>query len=168
VKIPCLILALLISFSLSFPPCQAKRAYMWTDEKGVHHISDQPPPKDIHATSFSTDRASPKENAGVSETRQPANLPQEETALTTTDHAKKTDSSSSGTANPASQEPPTYRNMADLSREEQARVVVLKAREDRTKQYYEQASSEEERRRWKEELDSIEAEAKNILEPKGR
>ena len=55
-RISCLIPILAVSFVLVFCSCYAKRAYMWTDELGIPHISDQPPPKGVDAQSFSTER----------------------------------------------------------------------------------------------------------------
>jgi hypothetical protein len=167
-KISCLLTVLALLFALSTSPGHAKRAYMWTDEKGVHHISDQPPPKGVDTTSFSADREYPEVEASGSEPGQTGDLQNKEPGPKKTDETRNTVTSPSTTSEPDSKKAPKYRDVANLTREEQARIVVLKASEERTKQYYERASSEEDRRRWKAELDRIEAEAKKILEPKGR
>jgi len=165
-KIFCLVQALAISLFLSVSPCHANRVYMWTDEKGVAHISDQAPPKDVEATSFSTEKDYPEAAAREAEDQQQA------APKPMGSESKKKDRSGQSDSNPADntrQEvqkapKPQYRDQASLSNDERIRLLVLEASKEHANKLYSTSSSEDERRRWKAELDKIQAEEKKILE----
>ena len=50
-----LIVSLLVILSVA-SPLNAKKLYTWTDEKGVTHITDQPPPQSAEIKDVSTYR----------------------------------------------------------------------------------------------------------------
>jgi hypothetical protein len=161
--------ALAISLLLTLSLCHAGRAFMWTDEQGVAHISDQAPPKGVEATSFSTDTDHPEAAAGEAEDKQ--QVPSQRIGS----GSDSTKNDRSGKGNPPSpadntrQEvqkapKPKYRDEASLSRDEKVRLLFLDASKQHATKLYGTSSSEDERRRWKAELDKIQAEEKKILE----
>jgi hypothetical protein len=165
-KIFWLLQALAISLLLTLSPCQAKRAYMWTDEQGVAHISDQAPPKGVEATSFSTEKDYPEAVAREAEDQQPAAPQPMGSSSKKKDRSGQSDSSPADSTRQAVQEAPKpkYRDPASLTTDEKLRLLVLEASKDHAAKLYSTSSSEDERRQWKAELDKIQAEEKRILE----
>lgn len=50
---------LLLLFCLMASPAEAQRVFKWTDDKGIVHYSDKPPPEDVEAETFRV-RAEPQ------------------------------------------------------------------------------------------------------------
>jgi hypothetical protein len=165
-KIFCLVQTLVILLLLILSPCHAKRAYMWTDEQGVAHISDQTPPKDVEATSFSTEKDYPEATAREAEYQQQAAPQPMGFGSKKKDRSGQSDSSPADNTRQEVQKAPKpqYRDQASLSNDERIRLLVLEASKEHADKLYSTSSSEDERRRWKAELDKIQAEKKKILE----
>jgi hypothetical protein len=166
-RIFCLIQVLAVSFFLILTPCHAKRAYMWTDEQGVAHISDQAPPKGVEATGFSTERDHPEADAGEAEYQEQAGSQPIEAGSRNKDQTgQKSDSNQADNTRQDAQKAPKskYRDEASLSKDEKIRLLVLETSKEHASKLYNTASSDDERRRWKAELDKIHAEEKSILE----
>ena len=142
-KIFCLVQALAISLFLSVSPCHANRVYMWTDEQGVAHISDQAPPKDVDAASFPTERDYPEADAGEAEDQQQAAPQPMEASSKKKDQSGQSDSGSAGNARQEVQKAPKskYRDEASLSRDEKIRLLVLEASKEHAGKLYNTASS---------------------------
>jgi hypothetical protein len=162
----CIILALPLLLPLIFAPCHAKRAYMWTDEQGVAHITDQAPPKGVEARSFSMERDNPKVDAGVAEAQGEAASQLMESKSREKDPNPQNDSNQSGSTHQGPEEgpQPKYRDEASLSRDDKMQLLLLEASKEHASKLYNTASSDDERRRWKAELDKIQVEENKILE----
>jgi hypothetical protein len=167
-KTSCLIPILAISFCLAAGSCCAKRAYMWTDENGIPHISDQEPPQGVAARSFTTERDYPEDARAVPEEQQKLEGESPGSILTKKKDAKAVDPKAASNAGADLQKGPKNRDQATLTREEWIRLSILKTSEERAERFYNGASSEEDRRQWKAELEKIKAEQKKILEVPGR
>jgi hypothetical protein len=161
-----LIQALAVFFSLIISPCHAKRAYMWTDEQGVAHISDQGPPKGVEAASFPTERGYPEVHTGEAEAQEQAGAHPMESGSRKKDQRGQSDAAQTDNTHQDSQKVPRskYKDEASLSKDEKIRLLLLDASKDHANKLYNTASSEDERRRWKAELDRIQKEEKQILE----
>jgi hypothetical protein len=163
----CLIPVLTVSCFLVVCSCYAKRAYMWTDEKGIPHISDQAPPQGVDAQSFSVERDSVEGEGGVAgERRKPEGQPLGSASKRDND-AKPVGPKPAGNTGTDLPKTTKYRDPSTLTRTERIRLTILTTSKERAEQLYQGASSEEERVQWKTELDNIKAEEKGILEVPG-
>jgi hypothetical protein len=162
----CIIQALALSLSFILVPCHAKRAYIWTDEQGVAHITDQAPPKGVEATSFSMERDYPEVDAGVAEAQGEAGSQLMESNSRKKDPNPQNDSNQSDSTHQGPEKAPKskYRDEASLSRDDKIQLLLLQASKERASKLYDTASSDDERRRWKAELDKIQVEENKILE----
>ena len=151
---------------LVLTPCHAKRAYMWTDEQGVAHISDQAPPKGVEARSFSMDRDNRRVDAGAAEAQAEVDSQLVESKPGEKDPKPQNDSNQSDSTvqGPDKAPQPKYRDEASLSRDDKIQLLLLDASKEHASKLYDTASSDDERRRWKAELDKIQSEENKILE----
>jgi hypothetical protein len=166
-KISCLIPALVVSLFLVICSCYAGRAYMWTDENGIPHISDRPPPQGVDAKTFSGERDYLQNESAVPEGQQ---KPGGESpgSISKKNDAKPVDSNTISNTGRDLQKGPRYKDQSMLTREEWIRLSILKSSEERAERFYSSSSDEEDRRHWKVELDKIKAEQKKILEVPGQ
>jgi hypothetical protein len=166
-KSSCLIPILALSLFFISGSCDAKRAYMWTDEKGIPHISDQPPPQGVDAMSFSAERDSLQDESAVSEGLQKEEGPLQESS-SKKNSAKSVDSRPAGNTAADFQKTPQYRDPSTLTRTERIELTVLETSKDRVERLYKSSSSEEERIHWKTELEQMKAQQRKILEVPAR
>jgi len=151
IKTSCLIALLAISLFFVSCSCDAKRAYMWTDEKGIPHISDQPPPQGVNAMSFSAERDSLEDESAVPEGQQKEEG-QSQKSNSKKNSAKSVVSGPAGNTAADLQKTPQYRDPSTLTRTERIELTVLETSKERAERLYKGSSSEEERVHWKTEL----------------
>lgn len=152
-KTICLIPILTISLFFISYSCDAKRAYMWSDEHGIPHISDQPPPDGVDAVSFSAERDSQEDKSSVPEKKQKEDVPSQ----------KSNPEKNLSTSAEEVRKPPPYRDLSTLTRTERMELMILEAEKERAEGLYKRASSEEEQNHWKKEVDKMKTREKNIL-----
>jgi hypothetical protein len=140
---------------------------MWTDEKGIPHISDQPPPQGVDATSFSAERDSLEDGSAVPEGQQKEEG-QSQKSNSKKNSAKSVDSGPAGNTAADFKKTPQYRDPSTLTRTERIELTVLETSKDRAERLYKSSSSEEERIHWKTELDQMKAQERKILEVPAR
>jgi hypothetical protein len=164
-RISLLVQALAVSFLFNLSPCLGDRVYLWTDEQGVAHISDQAPPRDVDAKSLSIERVHPEIGPGGAKDQQAASQPMESDSKTKGQFGLSDSTPADNVRKEVQQAPkPKYRDEASLSRDEKIQLLLLEADKEHASKLHSTSSSEEERRRWKAELDKIRAEEKRILE----
>jgi hypothetical protein len=136
---------------------------MWTDEKGIPHISDQPPPQGVAATSFSAEKDSLADDSAVPERQQKEEEPSQE-SISKKSNAKPVDSGMPGNSAAELRKTSQYRDPSTLTRTERIELTVLEVSKERAERLYKSSSSEEERIHWKAELDQMKERERKILE----
>jgi hypothetical protein len=159
---------LFISILLITAPCHAKNIYMWTDEHGIPHISDQAPPKGVAAKVLPGERDAPQ--AWVEETTvQEKAVPQPlDLGLRRKDQPEQSDPGRTANAGADHRKAPQARDRETLSSDEKMRLLVLEAGKERARQLLEAASGEDERLHWKNEIEKFKAGEQVILAPGNR
>lgn len=140
---------------------------MWTDPKGVLHISDQAPPTGVTATEFSADRFSTESQNGTSaqESAEPP-LPGSAAPIKASE-ASQANSSFKETGASATPRELRQRDENNLTLDEKKKLFNLRISEERARFYFERATDDESRSKWKSELERIQNAEKDILEIKG-
>lgn len=162
--------ALVLSISVFFitAPCHAKSIYMWTDEHGIPHISDQAPPKGVPAKVLPGERDTPQAWASENTVQEKAVSQPLDVGLRRKGQPEQTDPGQTANAGPDHRKAPETRDRETLSSDEKMRLLVLEAGKERARQLLEAASGEDERLHWKNEMEKFKAEAQLILPPGNR
>jgi hypothetical protein len=161
-KTSCLIPILTISLFFISHSCDAKRAYMWSDEHGIPHISDQPPPHGVDAVSFSAERDSLEDKSAVPERKQEEDAPSQK-SIPEKNGSKPAASGPKGASAGELRKLPPNRDLSTLTRTERMELMILEAEKERAERLYKSASGEGEQNHWKKEIDKMKARERTIL-----